>query len=99
MLEAVSYDWSQLPDWKVHIAWDQRFGDWENPIVQVHSLGSAIEDWKLKWLTIAKEVDFVLVIAPEIGGELLGILTFLRRSIESLSSKKALSFLMPMKPF
>ncbi len=93
MLEAVSYDWSQLPDWKVHIAWDQRFGDWENPIVQVHSLGSAIEDWKLKWLTIAKEVDFVLVIAPEIGGELLGILTFLRRSIESLSSKNRPLFL------
>lgn len=85
MLEAVAADWSHLSDWEVHIAWDPRFGPWENQLVHCHPVETERRDLRQTWSTLAKQVDFVLVIAPEIGGALLDVLKELRRSVESLA--------------
>ncbi len=79
MLRALSMDWARLPAWDVVICWDKRFGDWGIPsttvrYVDVHD--SLIDAWQ----AIAQEVDFVLVIAPEIDNELAMLVGKLRGS-------------------
>jgi len=79
MLRAISMDWARLPDWEVVVCWDTRFGHWDIPSITARGI-EGYASFMDAWQSIALEVDFVLVIAPEIDNELATIIRKLRKS-------------------
>jgi len=79
MLHALASDWILLPDWDVCVCWDTRLSGCPiaNAIVQPIDAHELFLD---AWRKLANEVDYVLVIAPEIDNQLVEITNALRRS-------------------
>lgn len=77
MLHALASDWAQLTDWKVFVCWDARLGECEIRNVTVQFI-EANESFLEAWKVLANDVDYVLVIAPEIDNQLVQIINALR---------------------
>ena len=79
MLNALASDWSRLHGWDVMVSWDSKFGALDIPGVAVHSIDAGL-NFLDAWRAIADEVDFVVVIAPEIDNQLIDVIEALRGS-------------------
>lgn len=80
MLESLAVDWSEIPDRRVHVAWNRKLGDWRIPGIQVHECDEQMT-LEEAWLRIASQVDTVLVIAPELDDDLLTTTDYLRQKL------------------
>ncbi len=79
MLHALASDWSQLADWDVLVCWDARLGGCDIRDVSVQEINTD-EIFLDAWRKLASEVDFVVVIAPEMDNQLTEITDALRTS-------------------
>ncbi len=77
MLLALATDWARLPDWNVVVCWDSRLAPCVIPDVTTRLIDQN-DAYLDVWHSIAMEVDFVLVIAPEIDNKLFEIVETLR---------------------
>jgi predicted ATP-grasp superfamily ATP-dependent carboligase len=79
MLLALASDWASLSGWDVFICWDSRWGEFEMLNVSVRRLNTD-ESFLDVWRELANEVDYVVVIAPEMDRQLTQITDVLRTS-------------------
>ena len=77
MLRALATDWSTNPTWKVTVCWDPRIGEWDIPAIEVHEVDDRVP-FLDAWQSISREVDYTLVIAPEIDNQIVEIVRTLR---------------------
>lgn len=69
MLRAMTQDAVAIPNGRIEVFWSEHLGEFPIPNTHVHRIGSECEETR-RFAEVARQVDRVLVIAPESGGRL-----------------------------
>lgn len=78
MLHALASDWARLPDSDVSVCWDSRLGRCRIPGISTVTIDAQHSFLKV-WNAIVRDVDFAIVIAPEIDNQLVELVEHLGR--------------------